>query len=63
MKPEERQALEALQQEKDMDFDWEDAGGLSFGDILNGTEQLEVSNAGGELMDLAQELMGELCKE
>ena len=63
MKPEECQALEALRQEKDMDCDWEDAGNVSFGDILNGTEQLEVSNAGGELMDLTQELMGDLCKE
>ena len=61
MKPDERQALEALRQDKDMD--WEDTGDVSFGDILNGTEQLEVSNAGGELMDLAQELMGDLCKE
>ena len=61
MKPDERQALEALWQERDMD--WEDAGDISFGDILNGTEQLEVSNAGGELMDLAQELMGDLCEE
>ena len=61
MKPDERQALEALWQERDMD--WEDAGDISFGDILNGTEQLEVSNAGGELMDLAQGLMGDLCKE
>lgn len=60
--PEERQALEALREErnKDQECEWEDAGNITFEDVLNGTEQLEVSNAGGELTDLAQELLGEL---
>ncbi|KIK14596.1 hypothetical protein PISMIDRAFT_32871, partial [Pisolithus microcarpus 441] len=58
MMPEERQALEALREErnKDQECEWEDAGNITFEDVLNGTEQLEVSNAGGELTDLAQEL-------
>ncbi|KAI5988030.1 hypothetical protein EDD15DRAFT_2172946, partial [Pisolithus albus] len=34
---------------------WEDAGNTALGDVLDGTEQLEVSNAGGELTDLARE--------
>ncbi|KAI6103353.1 hypothetical protein EDD16DRAFT_1696251 [Pisolithus croceorrhizus] len=63
--PEERQALEALHEERDIDLDceWEDAGNMALEDVLDGTEQLEVSNAGGELMDLAQELLGELFKD
>ncbi|KAI6017609.1 hypothetical protein BKA83DRAFT_4058793 [Pisolithus microcarpus] len=63
--PEERQALEALREErnKDQECEWEDAGNITFEDVLNGTEQLEVSNAGGELTDLAQELLGELFKD
>ncbi|KAI6027836.1 hypothetical protein BKA83DRAFT_4471322 [Pisolithus microcarpus] len=65
MMPEERQALEALREEKnkDQECEWEDAGNIAFEDVLDGTEQLEVSNAGGELTDLAQELLGELFKD
>ncbi|KAI5985962.1 hypothetical protein EDD15DRAFT_2175409 [Pisolithus albus] len=63
--PEERQALEALREERNIDqgCEWEDAGNIGFEDILDGTEQLEVSNAGGELTDLARELLGELFKD
>ncbi|KAI6010375.1 hypothetical protein BKA83DRAFT_4467509 [Pisolithus microcarpus] len=41
--PEERQALEALREErnKDQECEWEDAGNITFEDVLNGTEQLE----------------------
>ncbi|KAI6094411.1 hypothetical protein F5141DRAFT_980580, partial [Pisolithus sp. B1] len=58
MMPEERQALEALCEERDIDLDceWEDVGNMALKDVLDGTEQLEVSNARGELMDLTQEL-------
>ncbi|KAI5988437.1 hypothetical protein EDD15DRAFT_2141888, partial [Pisolithus albus] len=58
MMPEERQALEALREEKnkDQECEWEDVGNIALEDVLDGTEQLEVSNAGGELTDLAQEL-------
>ncbi|KAI6113195.1 hypothetical protein EV401DRAFT_1867110, partial [Pisolithus croceorrhizus] len=48
---------------KDQECKWEDGGNITFEDVLDGTEQLEVSNAGGELTDLAQELLGELFKE
>ncbi|KIK11294.1 hypothetical protein PISMIDRAFT_19651 [Pisolithus microcarpus 441] len=52
MMPEERQALEALHEEKnkDQECEWEDAGNIAFEDVLDGTEQLE-------------ELLGELFKE
>ncbi|KAI6016132.1 hypothetical protein BKA83DRAFT_4465493 [Pisolithus microcarpus] len=65
MGPEERQALEALCEETDTDWDckWEDAGNMALEDVLDGTEQLEVSNARGELTDLTQELLGELFKD
>ncbi|KAI6104922.1 hypothetical protein EV401DRAFT_2060716 [Pisolithus croceorrhizus] len=36
---------------------------MALEDVLDGTEQLEVSNAGGELTDIAQELLGELFKD
>ncbi|KAI6018897.1 hypothetical protein BKA83DRAFT_4464818 [Pisolithus microcarpus] len=41
--PEERQALEALREErnKDQECEWEDAGNIVFEDVLDGTEQLE----------------------
>ncbi|KAI6126083.1 hypothetical protein EDD16DRAFT_1690754 [Pisolithus croceorrhizus] len=48
---------------KDQECKWEDGGNITFEDVLDGTEQLEVSNAGGELTDLAQELLGELFKD
>ncbi|KAI6101298.1 hypothetical protein F5141DRAFT_975705, partial [Pisolithus sp. B1] len=47
----------------DQECEWEDGGNITFEDVLDGTEQLEVSNAGGELTDLAQELLGELFKD
>ncbi|KAI6094285.1 hypothetical protein EDD16DRAFT_1447419, partial [Pisolithus croceorrhizus] len=52
------QALEALCEDRNIDLDceWEDAGNMALEDVLDGTEQLEVSNAGGELTDIAQEL-------
>ncbi|KAI6027273.1 hypothetical protein BKA83DRAFT_4576942 [Pisolithus microcarpus] len=52
MMPEERQALEALCEEKnkDQECEWEDAGNIAFEDVLDGTEQLE-------------ELLGELFKD
>ncbi|KAI6032301.1 hypothetical protein BKA83DRAFT_4558705 [Pisolithus microcarpus] len=52
MMPEERQALEALREErnKDQECEWEDAGNIVFEDVLDGTEQLE-------------ELLGELFKD
>ncbi|KAI5985883.1 hypothetical protein EDD15DRAFT_2175514 [Pisolithus albus] len=65
MGPEERQALEALCEGTDTewDYEWEDAANVALEDVLDGTEQLEVSNAGGELTDLSQELLGELFKD
>ncbi|KAI6125002.1 hypothetical protein EDD16DRAFT_1763245, partial [Pisolithus croceorrhizus] len=36
---------------------------MALEDVLDGTEQLEVSNARGELTDIAQELLGELFKD
>ncbi|KAI6001444.1 hypothetical protein EDD15DRAFT_2361851 [Pisolithus albus] len=50
--PEERQALEALREERDVDLDyeWEDAGNMTLEDVLDGTEQLE-------------ELLGDLFKD
>ncbi|KIK20250.1 hypothetical protein PISMIDRAFT_13140 [Pisolithus microcarpus 441] len=52
MMPEEQQALEALREDrnKDQECEWEDAGNITFEDVLNGTEQLE-------------ELLGELFKD
>ncbi|KAI6023100.1 hypothetical protein BKA83DRAFT_4493227 [Pisolithus microcarpus] len=52
MMPEERQALEALHEErnKDQECEWEDAGNIVFEDVLDGTEQLE-------------ELLGKLFKD
>ncbi|KAI6023498.1 hypothetical protein BKA83DRAFT_36876, partial [Pisolithus microcarpus] len=52
-------------EEMDTDWDckWEDAGNMALEDVLDGTEQLEVSNAGGELTDLTQELLGPWRKD
>ncbi|KAI5994763.1 hypothetical protein EDD15DRAFT_2195895 [Pisolithus albus] len=46
MGPEECQALEALREETDRDWDceWEDTGDMALGDVLDGTKQLELQS-------------------
>lgn len=47
MMPEERQALEALREERDVDLDyeWEDAGNMTLEDVLDGKELLGDSSS------------------
>jgi hypothetical protein len=60
MSADERRALEALKDDQNVEDKWQDdSEQMDFGDVLNGTELLPISNTGGEFADLATNLLGD----
>ncbi|KAG0691518.1 hypothetical protein DFH29DRAFT_1010867 [Suillus ampliporus] len=68
MSTDERQALEALKDGncpsniEDGMWQDDDADDMNFSDVLNGTEPLTISHAGGEFSELARDVLGDLWK-